>query len=96
MKIYNNQTIIGLRPETQLAIRVADLWYRLFGQELEITWTTGGNHMVGSLHPKRRAFDSLSPKLKVEEIAQGIRITMGPEYDVIVERDHLHIEWDPK
>ena len=96
MKIYNQQPIETLRSEIRLAIRLADFLFKCFGMELEVTWTTGGNHKEGSLHPKRRAFDCLKLGEKQESLVVGLRSILGPDYDVLVEADHLHIEWDPK
>ena len=30
------------------------------------------------------------------ELAMNLTTALGPEFDVILETDHLHVEWDPK
>jgi len=96
MKILNNQRIDNLRPEILLAIRLFDHLYNQEGQELEVTWTTGGSHGEHSLHPKRRAFDGLPPGKRWPFILESVREILGRDYDVVDEGDHIHVEWDPK
>jgi conjugal transfer mating pair stabilization protein TraG len=66
------------------------------------TMITSGNdaqHMAGSLHYQDRALDfrtrDLSP-VDVQRWAAAIRSRLGPDYDVVIESDHIHIEHDPK
>ncbi len=59
-----------------------------------------GRHRAGSLHYVGLAIDfraSLAPTA-CEEIAQAIRERLGPDFDVIYEREpsHFHIEYQPK
>jgi hypothetical protein len=99
MKNPNSQPVLTLRPEIQLAIRLADEFFAQHSQELIICWTTGGAHMKGSLHFKRRAVDILPPKKRVQVIIDRLKYVLGPDYDVVDETDeepHIHIEWDPK
>jgi len=35
------------------------------------------------------------PKEMVEKIAQEIRTDLNEQFDVVVEVDHIHIEFDP-
>ena len=96
MKNPNSQPILALRPEIQLAIRLASKLFELRGLDFVVTWTTGGTHMKGSLHPKRRAVDSLLPTKEEQGIVDELSEILGPDYDVVNESDHLHMEWDPK
>ena len=60
-----------------------------------VTSANDSQHMVGSLHYKDRALDfrtsDLAPR-QVEQWADEIRKRLGPGFDVIIERDHLHVE----
>lgn len=85
-----------LRPEILYALFVADYVYCKYLERLNITSTFTGKHITGSLHFKNRAFDALLPRTRVNTIAEEIRDFLGPEYDVVVESDHIHFEWDPK
>lgn len=67
-------------------------------------WITSANdskHMDTSLHYKNRAFDIRIFNLKngsqkeLESWTARIRERLGDSYDVILEKDHLHIEYHP-
>jgi len=61
-----------------------------------ITSTYEGNHGVGSLHYADDAYDCKSPKENRLKCVNEIKVKLGKDYDVIDEKDHIHIEWDPK
>jgi len=48
------------------------------------------------LHYANDAFDSNKPEFKREEILRGLKIDLGQKFDVVMEVDHIHIEYDPK
>ena len=85
-----------LRWEIRQAMWAMDYVYNHYGEELLITCTFGGEHMVGSLHPKNRAIDCLLPNSYINSIVDDLREFIGPDFDVVVEADHIHIEHDPK
>lgn len=65
-------------------------------------WITSANdskHMEGSLHYKNRAFDVRIWNVKNEELVPGwvarLKLALGPDYDVILEPTHIHVEYDP-
>ena len=59
-----------------------------------------GEHGMDSYHYQMCAFDfdQVKPKKStdVQRVYQAIRVELGPEYDVVVEGDHLHVEWNKK
>ena len=68
-------------------------------------WITSANdskHGELSLHYKNRAFDiriyNITGKVhfEAELWAARLALALGEEYDVVKEKDHIHIEWDPK
>ena len=69
-------------------------------------WITSANdskHKSGSLHYKNRAFDIrtrnvVNGVLGPEAVAWRQRMAdqLGPDYDVLMEGDHIHAEYDPK
>lgn len=67
-------------------------------------WITSANdshHMEGSLHYADRAFDIRIRNVKDGEKsinfwATKIAAALGPDYDVIREKDHIHVEYDPE
>ena len=64
--------------------------------ELVLTSTYEGTHGAGSLHYDDNAYDIRNPICEKTEIVVEIREALGPDYDVIIEFDHIHIEYDPK
>jgi hypothetical protein len=98
-------TVKGVRPETVLAMFIAaSLWGKLFkGMDCIVTSCTDSHaDIAGSLHPTGFAFDirirsfPLPIKENVELAAQALRDSLSDEYDVVVESDHIHVEFDPK
>ncbi len=70
------------------------------GQKLEavITSTFDGNHSPGSLHYQHKAVDVRLPPEKNRE-AVGVALDFGlPDktFDIVWEKTHIHIEFDPK
>jgi hypothetical protein len=70
-----------------------------------VVWVTCANdsgHMVGSLHYKNRAFDIRIKNIVGDEQTgkelwvERMKLALGDDYDVILERDHIHAEYDPK
>ncbi len=67
--------------------------------ECVITSGADGKHMFGSLHPRGKALDFRTrnlPSGALGGVIDAIRQRLGPDYDVIKEKDHLHVEYDPK
>ena len=60
-----------------------------------ITSTYEGDHGVGSLHYQNLAIDFRSWSLNTLNIAKRLREKIGNDYDVVVEIDNIHVEYDP-
>jgi len=67
-----------------------------------ITSAADGKHMAKSLHYVNRAFDVRIRNIVGDIDAEAalwcerLRSTLGKDYDVVLEGDHIHIEFDPK
>jgi len=96
MRVLNEQNLGLLRPEMRHGVFACEYVMNKYGEELTITWIRGGKHKEGSLHAKRRAIDGLLPGVRQAEIFGEIKDLIGPEYDLVIEEDHFHLEWDPK
>jgi len=73
---------------------------QLAGVELVITSGRDGEHQKNSLHHVGCAVDirirRLTPAGK-RRLCQHLKLLLDARgYDVVLESDHLHIEWDPK
>ena len=92
--------ITGLRPEILLAAVAAERVYEKAGYECTITSCMDGTHMAGSLHYKGAAIDlrtkHVAHAIELKQIVDRVKECLGADFDVVVETDHLHIEFDPK
>ncbi len=88
----------GIQPEILLAIQEARAVYQEIGAVFVITSLTRRTNPE-SLHYEGLAFDCRTRHLSVDErsLAAGrLRVALGPDYDVVHEKDHIHVEFDPK
>ena len=91
--------IVGLKPEALLAINIAFHVYKKYGVDCVITEITGGAHGTASLHYVGLAFDLRTRDFNVsdlERVKAELKEALGSEFDVVLESDHLHLEWQPK
>ena len=72
---------------------------KLEGKDYIMTITSGndGKHMKNSLHYEDKAIDIRTRDMNYPVgTTLFIRKALGKNYDVILERDHIHIEYQPK
>jgi hypothetical protein len=86
----------GVRPEIVLALRVAEGIWKTQGQDLVVTSLTEGNHSRTSLHYAGAAADLRIWNLDAEQARQELAEALGDDYDVVLETDHIHCEFQPK
>lgn len=92
---------VRLHPTTAMAVLLTavDGAYASRGYEVVITSGTEGAHSRGSEHYVGHALDFRTagiPSDQAEEIRAEIANRLGPDFDVLLEVDHLHAEFDPK
>jgi len=83
------------RPVRRILNKLVTL-YGTYGYDLIITSTYEGTHSPSSLHYSDEAIDVDDPPDHKEEITKKIKDSLGKDFDVILESDHIHIEYDPK
>lgn len=99
MQLKPGVNLAGIQPQMTIALQVADEVYTAHGHVLTVTSANDSQHMVGSLHYSGFAVDLRTkdlPAAEIPEIAQEIRSRLGAQFDVILESDHIHVEYDPK
>jgi len=78
---------------------VKDVWSRHApGIHPVITSANDAKHMLGSLHYQDRGWDFRTftlPRSTTDLIVKELKELLGPDFDVVLEKDHLHIEYDP-
>lgn len=87
----------GLSNEILLALLIAESVYRETEPSMTITSLSDGRHSIGSLHHSGDAVDLRLPMpVTCGQIVSQLKTALGADYDVILEPDHIHIEYDPK
>ncbi len=92
----NNCDLSKLRYKARQALWLLVNLYEVEDLNFVVTHTDDGLHKEGSLHFKNRAIDALPPERHREIILKHAKVMMGPDWDIIDEKDHWHIEYDPK
>jgi len=102
MAIYRKRGVRsnGIQPECVLGIMLAEQALRDIGLDLTITSLTDeapGRH-PRSFHRVGLAFDARIRGWTddlVQRAAEALREALGGDWDVVVEGDHIHCEFDP-
>ncbi len=100
MQLKEGVRIQGMRPEILFAVIVADGLWKENRQELVVTSVMEGSHSRGSLHYAGQAvdlrikgIDSATPR---ERLGKELQARLGQDFDVVLESDHIHVEYQPK
>ncbi len=91
-------TIISNKPEIEHARRIAAAVWTAAGYTLTITSGLDSLHGEGSLHPEGLAEDYRTRDVAPSDLARMVstlKARLGSLYDVVLESDHLHVEFDP-
>lgn len=95
----------GIQPEASHIIIVAHrVWLRhVKEKKLTVTSIVDGVHSTNSLHYSGLAVDLRTNDLpggplgdKAKLATARLQDELGNEYQVILEKDHIHVEFDPK
>jgi hypothetical protein len=78
----------------------AGLFESLAGVTLTVTSGTDSVdvHRAGSLHGQGLAEDYRTrdmPLITQQVVSGAVAVALGADYDVVLEADHLHVEYDP-
>ena len=104
LSLKSGVRILGIRPESNLAIQICSSIFMDYGYDMEITSVMDGKHSSGSIHYSGGAFDvgvKKVPKEKRYHIFRDLRRACGEDFDVLHEfigkpREHYHVEYQPK
>ncbi len=86
----------GIKPELVLALVIADQVYTKMGHDLVITSVIDGEHGRASIHWVGGAVDIRLPGDQGIAARNRIARRIGQDFDVVLEGNHIHIEWQPK
>ncbi len=97
LSIKDTVKLHGLQPEAVPIIIIANEVYASMGYDCVITSVTDSQHTAKSLHPFGYSVDLRTRHVPVEKqaaLAKEIATRLGPQYDVVLESDHIHAEFD--
>ena len=96
MLIKAGVDISRLNREIRRALPKIQKVLDFYNEELIITSTFEGTHGDGSLHYGNDAVDMRMTRVESNFIKGAISQELGPDFDVVLEGDHIHVEYDPK
>jgi len=100
MKLKNGVSARGIRPELVMALGIADGVYRDNGASMTVTSLVDSTHSRTSLHYSGCAADFRTNDIsnaQAKKIVHELRGALGTsDFDVILESDHIHLEYQPK
>lgn len=89
----------GVTHHALRALAVAAEVYDRHEADCVLTSAKDGTHSERSLHYSGNAIDIRTrnlPASGLSQVAQEIQYALGKDFDVVIESDHIHIEYDPK
>lgn len=89
----------GLTPQMAVAYTIACTVYQRHNYDCVITSGSDGKHGPNSLHYSGKALDLRTNNLRSESVHPiylKLKQALGEQFDVVLESDHIHLEWDPK
>jgi hypothetical protein len=95
MRLKNATVIVNPTLYTRAIRQAVDKVYLTYGLDSVCTSGNDGKHMEGSMHGLDRALDIRFWDL-LAVVAQEIKAELPDYYDVVVEKDHFHIEADQR
>lgn len=89
-----------LQPQIVLGLLALNqIWERYGYGPCVVTSGSEGVHKAGSLHYSGRAVDIRTRHVHPDDLTYIIsqaRNALGMDFDVVLEVDHIHLEYDPK
>jgi len=99
MRLKPGVRVQGMQPELMLAMVVANEVYKSHNIEFVVTSVVDGRHSHTSLHYSGNALDCRTRDMSrdlAEFVTKEIKEGLGDDYDVILESNHIHIEYQPR
>lgn len=104
MYIKKGVSLAGLTVQMVLANSIVERVYDQFNREGTITSGEDGEHSTLSLHYSGNALDyriknpvNGTPYFEdPQEVVRRIKDRLGGDFDVLLETDHIHVEYQPR
>ena len=97
MKIKKGVSLVGIQLPMRKVFKHADRIWKKYEDELVITSCTDGVHSAASYHPFGYALDLRTRNFSHEtarSAADKLRCKLGHCYTVILESDHIHVQFN--
>lgn len=88
--------VFGARSELVLGLQIVANVYAAFGFDCVVTSIMEGTHSRASLHYTGVAADLRLPPSRAVELVAAMQHALGDDFDVVLEADHVHVEFQPK
>jgi hypothetical protein len=97
LALKDGVSLVGLQPEALYGIDVCLFVFHDAGLRMTLTSCRDGAHGKYSHHFKGLAWDIRVWDLtgRIDWMCRKLREKLGPDYQVINEDDHIHVEYDP-
>lgn len=97
IKVKPDVRFTCLKPEIYSIFPILDELWDEEGLTCWITSANEGTHASNSLHYKSLAIDLRRWGLDdPKSFVQTLQRELGADYDVVLEDNHIHVEWDPQ
>ena len=99
LRLKKGVKMVDIKPQISLAATIATSVYDHFDADCVITSLTDGRHSKNSLHYSGNAMDLRTRNVNKDELlplVNTLRKALGENYDTVLEKDHIHVEYDPK
>ena len=97
MFLKKGVNIQGMSTELLYGLNVADAVYKELGYELTVTSVLDGRHSLTSLHYAGNAADlRIRGVSDPQAIVDMLKARLGVNFDVLLESNHIHIEYQPR
>jgi uncharacterized protein YcbK (DUF882 family) len=100
MRLKQGVKINCIKPQMVIALNIIEKVWESLGIELVVTSVCDSVHSKNSLHYVGFAADirirDFKTKEKLNLAIKNIKRNIGKQFDVILESDHIHIEYQPK
>jgi len=98
--VAGEEVKIKSSDKIETAMLVADaLSEAIAGKEIVITSILDGKHKNESKHYEGNAFDIriwIYSESELHTLISNLKDNLGADYDVVLHKTHVHIEYDPK
>lgn len=104
MRLKRGVEIQGITNEMTWGMMIANDVYDFYGFDLEITSALDGRHSRNSLHYSGNALDygikdkggNPFTRLFMKQLRDNIKVRCGKNFDVVVEKNHIHHEYQAR